>query len=236
MIPKLIKNQIKKNTFSQAYLFYGPGRKNLMARKLIKKILGQERDKFLDLIIIKKPEDRTRILIDQIREVKRKLSLKSSGRRVVMIKRAELLSEDAANAFLKTLEEPSPQTIFILTASNIKQVLLTIISRCHNFYLPEGLNKKNHERAKRIKEFLAADLVQRFQLAKEIAEVKGKGARAISDLERFLRIEMLKNSDLKEKKRIAREIKKITGSRLLLKQNVSVRLILEDLSLRLRKR
>jgi len=236
MIPELIKNQIKRNRLSAAYLFYGSGRRNLVAKYLAKKIIKEDKSDFFDLIIIKKEKDKTRILIEQIRELKRRLSLKSFSRRVVIIKRAELLSEDAANAFLKTLEESPLKTIFILTAFNIKQVLSTIISRCQNFYLPEEPPKINHEREKAVKDFLGADLVRRFEIAREIAEVKNKGEKIISDLERFLRDEMIEDPDFKEKKRIAQEIKNITGYRLLLKKNVSVRLILEDLSLRLKRR
>jgi len=52
------------------------------------------------------------------------------GRRVLIIEEAEQLRQEAANAFLKTLEDPSPGTIIILTAESHKNVLPTIRSRC----------------------------------------------------------------------------------------------------------
>jgi len=50
--------------------------------------------------------------------------------KVAMITDAELMNESAANGFLKLLEEPPPQTVFLLTSSRPEQLLPTIISRC----------------------------------------------------------------------------------------------------------
>ena len=50
--------------------------------------------------------------------------------RVVLLKPAETLNEAAANAFLKTLEEPPEGNIFILTAIGERDLLPTIVSRC----------------------------------------------------------------------------------------------------------
>ena len=60
------------------------------------------------------------------------LSLKpmSARRRVAIIDDAEWMSEEAANALLKTLEEPPPQSVLILIASSTDRLLATIRSRC----------------------------------------------------------------------------------------------------------
>jgi len=50
--------------------------------------------------------------------------------KVAMITDAELMNESAANGFLKLLEEPPPQTVFLLTSNRPEQLLPTIISRC----------------------------------------------------------------------------------------------------------
>ena len=72
------------------------------------------------------------IRIASIREIKRELSLSlfAEGKRVVIIFDAHLMNEEAQNAFLKTLEEPPPSTIIILTTSRIDKLKQTIISRC----------------------------------------------------------------------------------------------------------
>ena len=72
------------------------------------------------------------IKIDSIREMQRRLQFKPlEGRfKVSIIDRAELINVSAANALLKTLEEPPDQSIIILIASNVNSLLPTLNSRC----------------------------------------------------------------------------------------------------------
>lgn len=69
--------------------------------------------------------------IDTIHELIKRLNLKadSASTRVVIIDEAELLTEDASGALLKTLEEPPGRTVFILVVENLERILPTIISR-----------------------------------------------------------------------------------------------------------
>lgn len=95
-----------------------------------------------DLFIIEKPEDKTEILIGQItpkesqpyRPLLSWLSVKAleARVRVVIIKDADLMNAPAANAFLKTLEEPAAGTLFILTTSTLGDILPTVRSRCQH--------------------------------------------------------------------------------------------------------
>lgn len=77
-------------------------------------------------------EDRTAILIEQIRGViKRLIHMPDRGsKRVVLILEADTMTDAAANCFLKTLEEPPLDTLFILTSSRPQFLLPTIRSRC----------------------------------------------------------------------------------------------------------
>ncbi|MFO7784146.1 MAG: DNA polymerase III subunit delta' [Thermodesulfobacteriota bacterium] len=72
------------------------------------------------------------IKIDQIRELTRRIGYKTvSGRyRVSLLEQAGTMTLEAANAFLKTLEEPPPGNILILDALDKKDLLPTILSRC----------------------------------------------------------------------------------------------------------
>jgi len=72
------------------------------------------------------------IKIDQIRKSINWLNLHSdqSKTRVMILNGAQFLGKEAANAFLKTLEEPTPNTILILIAESLKQLQETIVSRC----------------------------------------------------------------------------------------------------------
>jgi len=78
----------------------------------------------------------TQIKIAQIREVKRSLSLapNSQGRRFILLFKAEEMTTESANAFLKTLEEPHPETTIIMTTSEPQSILPTILSRCQQVY------------------------------------------------------------------------------------------------------
>lgn len=77
-------------------------------------------------------EDRTAILIEQIRIViKRLIHMPDIGsKRVVLVLEADRMTDAAANCFLKTLEEPPLDTVFILTSSRPNSLLPTIRSRC----------------------------------------------------------------------------------------------------------
>jgi DNA polymerase-3 subunit delta' len=72
------------------------------------------------------------ILIDQIREFRRLTAYPpvAEGWRVALIKPAEALNDTAANSLLKTLEEPPPQHLLILTAGVEADLFPTVVSRC----------------------------------------------------------------------------------------------------------
>ena len=85
-----------------------------------------------DVFIIcpKAPSDS--IGIDEIRNIRYEASLKpyEGMKRVFIINDAEKMTEEAQNAFLKLLEEPPQNHIFILTSSNVGGLLPTVLSRC----------------------------------------------------------------------------------------------------------
>jgi DNA polymerase-3 subunit delta' len=76
--------------------------------------------------------------IDQIREMQHSSSLPPFGGKckVFIIDRAELLSIEAANCLLKTLEEPVGKVIFILSTINEGLLPATVVSRCQRLELP----------------------------------------------------------------------------------------------------
>ncbi len=74
----------------------------------------------------------TFITVAQIREINHDTSLRpfESRSRVTIITEAEAMNTEAANAFLKTLEEPPPHAYFLLVTSALERLLPTIVSRC----------------------------------------------------------------------------------------------------------
>ncbi|MFC1678228.1 ATP-binding protein [Patescibacteria group bacterium] len=84
-----------------------------------------------DFHIIKKDKDKKKITVEQVRELVKILSLTSflNSYKIGVIKHAESLSQEAANALLKTLEEPRDKVIIILVTHNLELLPATIKSR-----------------------------------------------------------------------------------------------------------
>ncbi len=87
-------------------------------------------DNFPDFLVLR-PEGKL-IKIDQVRKSLNWLNLHpdQANKRVLILDKAEKLGREAANAFLKTIEEPAPNTIIILISLSKKQLPETIVSRC----------------------------------------------------------------------------------------------------------
>lgn len=80
-----------------------------------------------------RPESKSRIIsVDQTRELTREIQLKptEAGYKIAIIAGADRLNTQAANAFLKTLEEPPPKSVLILLSTEPSRILETILSRC----------------------------------------------------------------------------------------------------------
>jgi DNA polymerase-3 subunit gamma/tau len=73
--------------------------------------------------------------VDDIRDLRESVQFAPvSGRsKVYILDEAHMLSSQAWNAFLKTLEEPPPNTIFVLATTEAQKVLPTVVDRCHRF-------------------------------------------------------------------------------------------------------
>ncbi len=80
------------------------------------------------------------ILIADIRSVEPFLTLRAEegATKLVIILEADRMKEEAANAFLKTLEEPPPQTLIVLISAQPSRLLPTILSRCVRMDLRES--------------------------------------------------------------------------------------------------
>ena len=80
----------------------------------------------------------TQIKISSIREVKRNLSMSASveGRRCIIIIRADEMTSESSNAFLKTLEEPQENVTILMVTSRHDSILPTILSRCQQLHCP----------------------------------------------------------------------------------------------------
>ena len=151
-VAEALMNQIKNKKPAQAYVFSGPRGtgKTTTARVLSKALNCEHLDKdgdvcdkcasceaikngnFLDLIEIDAASNRG---IDDIRDLRDKIKLAPSvgKRKVYIIDEVHMLTTEAFNALLKTLEEPPRHATFILCTTELHKVPDTIKSRCQVF-------------------------------------------------------------------------------------------------------
>ena len=148
----MLRQHIVRATLRHAYLFTGPpglGRRTLALRFAQALNCSQstapgqpcgvcrdckqiENMQHPDLSIVQAETEGGTLKVDQVREVRRSLTLKpyQAKYRVALFLRFQEASEGAANALLKTLEEAPGHAILILTADNSEGLLPTITSRC----------------------------------------------------------------------------------------------------------
>lgn len=142
------ENRMARGQTPQALLIHGPvgcGRRHLaltLAARLLESdwrpspdcdgddLTGVPHPDFWN--ITSEGETRAEIKVDQIRELNHALNLTSHhrGRRVAVIAPADAMNLNAANAFLKTLEEPPEGAMMILVASAASRLPATVLSRC----------------------------------------------------------------------------------------------------------
>lgn len=91
-----------------------------------------------DLIMLRPIEDSREIRIDQVRELVGELTLTShaGGRKLAIITPADKLNRAAANALLKTLEEPTTGSLLVLVTGEPSRLPVTVLSRCTRLQLP----------------------------------------------------------------------------------------------------
>lgn len=125
------------NCFSQA-LLCTTNRGNGLGCKRCKSCLLFNAGTHPDLFRVEPQEEGKPIIVDSIRELRPKLSLGSQydGYRVVLLKPADALNFAAANALLKTLEEPVPKTVLMLVTDAPCSLPITVSSRCQRLTMP----------------------------------------------------------------------------------------------------
>lgn len=136
-ITDVLKKSIKNGSFSHAYLFAGPRGtgKTSVARifaHLINDFEYELEDNYLDIIEIDGASNRG---IDDIRELRERANIApTKGKyKVYIIDEVHMLTREAFNALLKTLEEPPAHVIFIMATTDVQKVPITITSRSQVF-------------------------------------------------------------------------------------------------------
>lgn len=146
-IVRILRNQVKKDTVSHAYLFTGTRGtgKTSLARILAKAVnclsdgerpcgvcsncLAVQKGTFVDMIEIDAASNNG---VDNVRELRESVNYPpvAGRRKVYIIDEVHMLSKSASNALLKTLEEPPENVMFILATTDPETLPATILSRC----------------------------------------------------------------------------------------------------------
>ena len=147
---------------------------------------------------ILQPEDKATITIEQVREVLGRLNTRQRTDQYVIIRPADLLGDEAANAILKNLEEPKDKVHFVLVTDSPAKILPTILSRAAIYFLRSDKaidgDIEADEKIKTIaKRLLVAKPAELPVLAEEIAKKKD-GVRAYAMEILAVTIEMLYKS------------------------------------------
>lgn len=224
---EFLKKIVSSGKIPHALLFTGPEElgKRTIALELISSLFKEELPRHPDFILIvprtkhPRPEQssvgrntpaprsalvRGQIQIAQIRELNWKLSLKPIKAPLlgVIIDKAHLMTREAQNCFLKSLEEPKTKSLLILITEHPSYLLPTILSRCENvkFY-----SVKNEE----ISLYLKQKKVPKEDI-KQIVELSlGRPGKAIN---------FLQNSEkLEQRKKKIKKLEKISNSPLSLR-------------------
>ena len=148
----VLKKNIERNRIYSTYLFTGPDGvgKSIAACAFAKAINCPDRSDanpcgecnsckkidakaHPDVFFIAPKSDSSSIAIAEIRKVLKQASLKPycGKKKVFIVENTHFMNAEASNAFLKTLEEPQSDTVFILLSRSKDLLLPTIVSRCH---------------------------------------------------------------------------------------------------------
>lgn len=141
-----IVNSISGGRFSHAHIITGEDGigKSLIAKETAIRILGKDKEKqYVDIVEFNMVKDKKSIGIEEIKNLIQETTKRpyEGDKKVIILYKADKMTEAAQNAFLKTIEEPPKGIFIILLCEKLENILDTIKSRCQIY----KLNRLNEE-------------------------------------------------------------------------------------------
>lgn len=216
-IVRTLQNAIKNNRVAQAYIFSGMrGVGKTTAARILAKALNCQQgptptpcnkcefckeineDHSIDVLEIDGASNRG---IDDVRSLREGVKYKPirSRYKVIIIDEVHMLTREAFNALLKTLEEPPPHTVFIFATTEFHKVPATIVSRCQHFEFKKISQK---EIIKHLIDITQKEKIEvssyGLNLIAEAADGSLRDAQSLLDKAVAFSGEIIRDEDLKE--------------------------------------
>lgn len=216
-IVRTLQNAIKNNRVAQAYIFSGMrGVGKTTAARILAKALNCQQgptptpcnkcefckeineDHSIDVLEIDGASNRG---IDEVRSLREGVKYKPirSRNKVIIIDEVHMLTREAFNALLKTLEEPPPHTVFIFATTEFHKVPATIVSRCQHFEFKKISQK---EIIKHLIDITQKEKIEvssyGLNLIAEAADGSLRDAQSLLDKAVAFSGEIIRDEDLKE--------------------------------------
>ena len=175
---KQIESDIESGNLAHAYLMAGPNSvgKHTVSRKIAgilqcennfchkcKTCLQVQQGSHIDTVELK--DNKESIKIEDVRKLIERTNMTGQSKyKIFLVQSVERMTTEAANSFLKVLEEPPPATIFILTTNNIRELLPTLISRVRVIKFSNVSARYLEEKLKKLYPDREADTIHQVSL------------------------------------------------------------------------
>ncbi len=204
-----------------------------LLKRLFKKDIQQSPD-----IHILDPLEKNSIGIEEIKVFQKEMVYRpfEESIQVGIISQSQKLTTQAQNALLKTLEDTSKYSIYILCVDNERNLLPTIRSRGQVIYSAKELNTLDSVIDNENKDILDMNLLDQFNIVEKYSKEKSSSLELINDIERLFKEKLeldIKNGNIDSSKRNMGFLKIIQNSREKISANCNRRLTLEAMMVQL---
>lgn len=206
-------------------------------KQIFKKVFNKDLEKSPDIHTLDMGEKNS-IGIEEIKGFQKEMMFKpfEGSKQIGIITDAEKLTTQAQNALLKTLENSSELSIYILCVNNERNLLPTIRSRGQTLYISHSLEENIEKQQEPKEDILNMDLFDQFAIIEKYAKEKESAINFISSIEEIFRKRLeldIKNGNIDSSKRNLNSLKIIQECREKISANCNKRLTLEAMIVQL---